>query len=215
MHFISIAQNSFGLTPIRSHFESTKVQWKRNVNRNEWHHWTHPPTTHSFVQSQCALCNFDTYRLSRCLSPIERFNRNFCYETRRPRNFSVLFFSYFASSPLPHHRCFKRIRRFRRQQMRINEKVVHDPSESETLNWSWIVRCVSTVNMADENNEDDSWLYGSSNTENQSEEPNNDTEPATTDGDASADNENAPAKVCVSSHFHSDAKCQFVIVCLC
>lgn len=49
--------------------------------------------------------------------------------------------------------------------------------------------------MADENNEDDSWLYGSSNNENQSEDPNNDTEEPADENESKVDGENADSNV--------------------
>lgn len=50
--------------------------------------------------------------------------------------------------------------------------------------------------MADENNEDDSWLYGSSNNENQSEDPNNDTEEPNDENEGKVDDQNADLNVC-------------------
>lgn len=44
--------------------------------------------------------------------------------------------------------------------------------------------------MADDNNEDDSWLYGSSNNENQSEDPNNDTEEPCDANESKVDGQN-------------------------
>lgn len=49
--------------------------------------------------------------------------------------------------------------------------------------------------MADENNEDDSWLYGSSNNENQSEDPNNDTEEPNDENESNVDGKNAESNV--------------------
>lgn len=49
--------------------------------------------------------------------------------------------------------------------------------------------------MADENNEDDSWLYGSSTNENQSEDPNNDTEEQNDENGSNVDDQNADSNV--------------------
>lgn len=51
--------------------------------------------------------------------------------------------------------------------------------------------------MADENNEDDSWLYGSSNNENQSEDPNNDTEEPNDESESKVDGQNADVNIFV------------------
>lgn len=51
--------------------------------------------------------------------------------------------------------------------------------------------------MADENNEDDSWLYGSSTNENQSEDPNNDTEETNDESESKADVQSADLNVCL------------------